>query len=119
MEAMSRGTLPPPLWRPCGYDRDGTVSSPEKASYYLESAGRLMKALYDLCGAKDPKTSDGLLLHGVYGRKTLYNDCIDHGIDECNLWGDYFYMEGLRRLMSGIPTGNLPSVHTLSKVSIK
>ena len=82
----------------CGMMEMAKFLPPEKASCYLESAGRLMKALYDLCSAKDPETSDGLLLHGVYGRKTPYNDCIDHGIDECNLWGDYFYMEGLRRL---------------------
>ena len=57
-----------------------------------------MKALYDTCAAKSDSESDGLLLHGVYGRKTPYNDCIDHGIDECNLWGDYYYLEGLVRL---------------------
>ena len=48
--------------------------------------------------AKDPSVSHGLLLHGVYGRKSPCNDCIDHGIDECNLWGDYYYLEGLIRL---------------------
>lgn len=39
--------------------------------------------------------SNGILLHGVY--------CKDKGRggwgdDECCIWGDYFYMEGLRRL---------------------
>lgn len=69
-----------------------------KQEFYINAAKRLMKALYDNCAVKDTAISDGQLLHGVYGRKTPYNDCIDHGIDECNLWGDYFYVEGLMRL---------------------
>lgn len=69
-----------------------------KQEFYINAAKRLMKALYDDCAVKDTTISDGQLLHGVYGRKTPYNDCIDHGIDECNLWGDYFYVEGLMRL---------------------
>lgn len=69
-----------------------------KQEFYINAAKRLMKALYDSCAVKDTAISDGQLLHGVYGRKTPYNDCIDHGIDECNLWGDYFYVEGLMRL---------------------
>ena len=70
----------------------------EEGDYYTAIARRLMKALYEKCAAKSPKESDGQLLHGVYGRKTPYNDCIDHGIDECNLWGDYYYVEALMRM---------------------
>ena len=69
-----------------------------KQEFYINAAKRLMKALYDSCAVKDTTISDGQLLHGVYGRKTPYNVCIDHGIDEFNLWGDYFYVEGLMRL---------------------
>lgn len=82
----------------CGMLEMAKYLPEEKASYYNGAARRLMKALYDTCAAKSEIISDGLLLHGVYGRKTLYNDCIDHGIDECNLWGDYYYLEGLVRL---------------------
>ncbi|MEG2350584.1 MAG: glucoronyl hydrolase, partial [Hungatella sp.] len=70
----------------------------EKAEYYRGIAKRLLKALVDLCAAKSPQESNGQLLHGVYGIKTPYNDCKDHGIDECNLWGDYYYVEALTRL---------------------
>lgn len=70
----------------------------DKADYYLNIASRLMKALVDTCAVKDATQSDGLLLHGVYGRKTPFNDCKDHGVDECNLWGDYYYMEALVRM---------------------
>ena len=36
--------------------------------------------------------SDGLLMYGVYSWQH------NKGIDECNLWGDYFFMEALIRL---------------------
>lgn len=36
--------------------------------------------------------SDGILMHGVYSWQH------NKGIDECNLWGDYFFMEALMRL---------------------
>lgn len=82
----------------CGMLEMAKYLPKEKAGFYYRAARRLMKALYEKCGAKSPVVSDGQLLHGVYGRKTPYNDCIDHGIDECNLWGDYYYVEGLTRL---------------------
>lgn len=82
----------------CGMLEMAKYLPKEQAEYYTGIAGRLMKALYDTCAVKSPEESDGQLLHGVYGRKTPYNDCIDHGIDECNLWGDYYYLEGLVRL---------------------
>ncbi len=70
----------------------------EEAEACQITARKLMKVLVDKCSAKSPEQSNGQLLHGVYGRKTPYNDCIDHGIDECNLWGDYYYVEALTRL---------------------
>lgn len=82
----------------CGMLEMAKYLPKEQAEHYIGIARRLMKALYKTCAAKEPQESDGLLLHGVYGRKTPYNDCIDHGIDECNLWGDYYYLEGLVRL---------------------
>lgn len=82
----------------CGLLEMADCLSGEQGASYRETALRLMKALYDKCAVKSPEESDGQLLHGVYGKKTPYNDCIDHGIDECNLWGDYYYLEGLRRL---------------------
>lgn len=82
----------------CGMLEMAKYLPEEQADYYTGIARRIMKALYETCAAKDPGESNGQLLHGVYGRKTPYNDCIDHGIDECNLWGDYYYLEGLVRL---------------------
>ena len=50
--------------------------------------------------AKDPAISDGQLLHGVYCRKSPTNDARDRGVDECNTWGDYFYVEALKRVVT-------------------
>ena len=57
-----------------------------------------MGALYRGYAVKDPSLSDGQLLHGTYARKSPYNPCNNRGVDECNVWGDYFYMEALVRL---------------------
>lgn len=82
----------------CGLLEMANYLPEEEAAACISAARRLMKALVDLCSVKSPRHSNGQLLHGVYGRKTPYNDCLDHGIDECNLWGDYFYVEALTRL---------------------
>ena len=42
--------------------------------------------------AKHLPENEGLLLHGVYAHAE------GKGIDEPNLWGDYFYLEALIRL---------------------
>lgn len=44
------------------------------------------------CKSDDP--CDGLLLHGVYHMPNHF------GVDECCIWGDYFYLEALARLRS-------------------
>ena len=42
-----------------------------EAAPYLAAAKRLMKALTDLCAVTSPESSNGQLLHGVYGKKLL------------------------------------------------
>ena len=39
--------------------------------------------------------ADGILLHGVYAKPLGGRD----GTDECMIWGDYYYMEALMRLI--------------------
>lgn len=70
----------------------------DKAEYYRAAADRLLRALIDHCAVSGPKQSNGLLLHGVYAHSTPTNTCPENGVDECNLWGDYFYFEALTRL---------------------
>ena len=71
----------------------------EEAEYYTGAAKRILKAVADMCAVRDSKQSNGLLLHGTYSRKTPTNFCRNGGVDECNTWGDYFYMEALTRLL--------------------
>lgn len=73
----------------------------DEASYYTETAKRMLKAVVDMCAVRSTKESNGLLLHGTYSKKTPTNTCNNGGVDECNTWGDYFYMEALVRLMRG------------------
>lgn len=70
----------------------------EQAAYYTGMAKRLMLALWQHCAVKSPEESNGLLLHGTYARDSAGNPCTDRGVDECNTWGDYYYLEGLVRL---------------------
>lgn len=82
----------------CGILEMAKYLEKDKAKVYLDAADRMLKALVDLCANRDYETSNGLLLHGTYARDSKENPCTDRGVDECNTWGDYFYMEALTRL---------------------
>ena len=70
----------------------------KEAAVYEKYAQQFMKSLYDSYAVKDPKESNGLVLHSTYSNHSPYNTCNHCGVDECNSWGDYFYMEALTRL---------------------
>ena len=70
----------------------------DDADYYKGMAKRLLQALTKVCAVRDPSVSNGLLLHGTYARASKQNPCRNRGVDECNTWGDYFYLEALTRL---------------------
>ncbi len=70
----------------------------KKAKYYQDIALKILKSLIDHYAVSNPNMSNGLLLHGVYARKSPYNPCRNRNVDECNTWGDYYYMEALIRL---------------------
>ena len=61
---------------------------------YWETAEKIMNSLIDSYTTKDDPKSNGLLKHATY----YYAG--DLGIDECNIWGDYFYMEALMRFLN-------------------
>jgi unsaturated chondroitin disaccharide hydrolase len=63
---------------------------PESAARATEAADRILASLIENYTPAGDE-SDGLILHGVYNLPG------DHGVDEGNLWGDYFYMEALMR----------------------
>lgn len=82
----------------CGMLEMAKYLSQEEAAYYTSIARKLLKALYDACRVTDPEESNGLLLHGTYSKKSPYNTCTPEGVDECVIWGDYYWMEALNRL---------------------
>lgn len=82
----------------CGMLEMSKYLEPEEAEKYIEIAKKLMKSLYDSYAVKDRRQSNGLVLHSTYSNHSPYNTCNHYGVDECNAWGDYFYMEALTRL---------------------
>lgn len=82
----------------CGMLEMAAYLPAEEAGYYRDTAKRLMAALVKECAVTDPQQSNGLLLHGTYARASKNNPCTNRGVDECNTWGDYYYLEALTRL---------------------
>ena len=67
----------------------------EESKYYREKAEEILESLIDFYAVRPRTAANGLLLHGVYAKSSPYNSVADRGVDECNLWGDYFYLEAL------------------------
>ncbi|WP_240837572.1 glycoside hydrolase family 88 protein [Acidaminobacter sp. JC074] len=75
----------------CGiYEMDKHLKS-EKQSTYMLYADKMLKSLIDSYTTKDDPHANGLLKHAVYSKPC------DRGVDECNIWGCYYYMEALVR----------------------
>ena len=64
----------------------------EYKAIYQKIAHQITRSLIDNYTPDPNSNCEGLLLHGVYAWRT------GRGVDECNSWGDYFYMETLLRL---------------------
>ena len=58
-----------------------------------EAAVNIMNSLIDNYTTKDIPEANGLLLHGTYTKPG------NEGVDEMTIWGDYFYMEALHRML--------------------
>jgi len=86
----------------CGMLEMSKYLPASESAYYLSNAKKLLKALVDKCAVKSGKESNGLLLHGTYARGTRSNSCTDRGVDECNTWGDYYYLEALSRCVKDL-----------------
>lgn len=82
----------------CGLLEMSKYLNEEDATYYTKLAKQMMKSVVDHYAVKDSKESNGLVLHSTYSNHSPYNTCNHYGVDECNSWGDYFYMEALTRL---------------------
>lgn len=82
----------------CGMLEMAKYLDEEEAAFYTETAKKFMGSLYRKYAVTDPEKSNGLVLHSTYSKKSPYNTCHPCGVDECNSWGDYFYLEALTRL---------------------
>ena len=65
---------------------------------WLDLAEKFIGSVYRNYAVKDFEKSNGIVLHSTYSNRSPYNTCNPCGVDECNSWGDYFYMEALTRL---------------------
>lgn len=83
----------------CGMLEMSKYMEKADSEYYTSVALKLLKQMIDKYSVKDPKKSNGLLLMGTYSKKSPYNTCTEAGVDECVIWGDYFYMEALYRVL--------------------
>jgi unsaturated chondroitin disaccharide hydrolase len=59
---------------------------------FKNAALHIMASLARSHTTREQPESTGLLLHGVYSKPD------GKGVDECTIFGDYFYMEGLTRI---------------------
>jgi unsaturated chondroitin disaccharide hydrolase len=60
---------------------------------YAAAAGEILASLAAAYTSRDVSGANDILRHGVYSKPG------GAGVDEGNLWGDYFYMEALTRAM--------------------
>lgn len=84
----------------CGMLEMSKYLGEEDARYYTSVARKLLRQMIVKYSVKDPEKSNGLLLMGTYSKKSPYNTCTEAGVNECVIWGDYFYMEALHRLLT-------------------
>ncbi|WP_313180455.1 glycoside hydrolase family 88 protein [Lacrimispora sp.] len=83
----------------CGMLEMAEYLEPEEAKDLLQQAKRLIKALTRHCLSHPGENTNGILLHSTYAKSSPYNTVTDSGVDECTLWGDYFYTEALVRII--------------------
>lgn len=75
----------------CGMLEMASLVGREKGKKYYQVAKRIMDALSNDYTAFDLTEANGLLLHGVYSKPD------GNGVDEMQIWGDYFFLEAIRR----------------------
>lgn len=83
----------------CGMLEMSKYMEKADSAYYTDAARKILRQMIVKYAVKDPKDSNGQLLMGTYSKKSPYNTCQEAGVDECVIWGDYFYMEALHRLL--------------------
>lgn len=84
----------------CGMLEMAAYMEEEDRACYRSAARKIMNSVVENYAVRDLRESNGLVLHSTYSKKSPYNTCTPEGVDECNIWGDYFYMEALTRLLT-------------------
>ncbi|WP_248924271.1 glycoside hydrolase family 88 protein [Paenibacillus hamazuiensis] len=69
------------------------LTDPDKR-LFEDQALSILSGLAQNYTTKDIPESNGVLKHAVYNKPR------GMGIDECNIWGDYYYFEGLVRVLT-------------------
>ncbi len=79
----------------CGLFELLQYMSPDDSRYktYQEAADNMMVSLMTKYTTKDMPKAQGLLKEGVYSKPGK------NGVNEANLWGDYFYLEAIVRYL--------------------
>ena len=83
----------------CGLLEMAAYMDRDEAKKYQSIAAKIMKSVVDGYAVREHEISNGLVLHSTYSNHTPFNTCDHKGVDECNVWGDYFYLEALTRLI--------------------
>ena len=75
----------------CGFHELAAHLPEHEGAPYREASLRVLRALAKNYAPGEGSPSNALLLEGVYAFST------GRGVHEANLWGDYYYLEGLAR----------------------
>jgi len=77
----------------CGLDElsKGLSEMDDYKTIYKNAGLSMLKSLIDNYAVSSKDSSNGLLFHAVYSKPH------NRGVDECCIWGDYYYMEALVR----------------------
>jgi unsaturated chondroitin disaccharide hydrolase len=71
------------------------LTNDEEIRYYKNAAHKILESLVEnYSGPRNDSKSNALLLEGVYSKPGNF------GVNEGNLWGDYFYVEALTRVLN-------------------
>lgn len=74
------------------------IKNEEQIKSLNKHINKIMISLINNYSVSPNENSNGLIYHSTYSKKTPYNTCTPEGVDECVIWGDYFYMEALMRM---------------------
>lgn len=76
----------------CGLLELISLAQTEYNETYTNAVNAIMRSLKDNYTTKNNDKSNGILMHAVYSKPE------NNGVDECVIWGDYYYMEALMRM---------------------